>query len=184
MSSFDGRLRMPGLSRLPVGVVVDIADERMTLVTGDRELGTWPLSKVAVSSEADGFHLKVEDEEVILSVVDSSQFAAELGIPKRHPNPSRPRIHAVAAVVTEALVEPKPDAPGNIEARIASLREDMMSESVAPPEVLGRWLGLLKEINDRHGRGQMATSEFYRLNTGLLELIPEPAVAHSVPASA
>lgn len=39
MSSFDGRLHMPGYSKIPLGVDVDITHERMTLTSGQRRIG-------------------------------------------------------------------------------------------------------------------------------------------------
>jgi hypothetical protein len=176
---------MPGLSRLPMSVVVDITDELMTLTTGDRKLGTWNLSKIEFVPGSDGFHIVLDDEEVVLGVVESDQFAAELG---RKRVAKRPRVSAPAPVpsvvdlnggtsnaVTRRLAEIGPDEQSrDVEKRIAALERDLESDSVAPEEVFRRWLRLLKEINLKHGQDAMPTSVYYRLNSRLLDVMPEP----------
>ncbi len=170
MSSFDARLRLPGHSRIPLGVEVDITDERMTLTTGEKRLGEWPLGEVDIAAMSDGFHIKLDGEEVILSVADIDRFESELGsVVKRPRRPTLPR--------------PDQDRFAGIRERIGALREMAESEHVPPSEVFRTWLRLLKEINLHHGQGAMPTQLFYRLNTELLEVIPEPQ-REPVPAAA
>ena len=180
MSSFDGRLHMPGYSRIPLGVAVDISDERLTLISGERKIGDWSLRDVEVAAMSDGFHIKVDDEEVVLSVTESDRFESELG-----------SVVSASRAVTETVVRDRvapninrrrrlslaPDEEDfdDVKRRIADLAVAVTSEDVEPSEVFGRWLRLLKEINLRHGQGAMPTPLYYRLNTQLLEVIPEPA---------
>ena len=51
---------------------------------------------------------------------------------------------------------------------------------MSPADAFARWLKLLKEINRRHGQGSLPLDQFYRLNTELLDLIPEPEPAPTV----
>lgn len=79
MSSFDARLRLIGRAGFPLGVVVDLSDERMILTAGNSAVADWPLDEITIAALADGFHIKVEGEEVVLNVADSARFAVELG---------------------------------------------------------------------------------------------------------
>lgn len=185
MSSFDGRLHMPGYSRIPLGVEVDITDQRMTLKARDRRIGAWSISELEITYRSDGFHIQLDDEEVVLSVFESERFVSELGSAVRHPErPIAPRTPSggdPARLENDRVVlEPESNGFDDVKRRIADLSVAVTMDSVAPSEVFGRWLRLLKEINTRHGEGAMPTPLFHRLNTQLLELIPEPSRAQPV----
>jgi hypothetical protein len=170
MATFSGRLHLPGRAKLPLGVEVDIHHERMTLLSGDRTVATWPLAELQVVSRSDGFHIQVDGEEAILIVGESSRFAAALGI-KEHRQ-------LTVAKPTRPLAEARSEEHylADLERRIHETQEALGSDSVAPAQACAQWLGLLKEINRRHGQGSMPSGIFYRLNTVLLDLIPEPAM--------
>ena len=188
MSSFAARLRMPGRSKLPMGVEVDIFRERMTVMAGDQQVGDWALEELDIESQSDGFHVAVDGEEIILNVTDSTRFAAELGITGSRPvrlveiNASNlPRI-GLASIKGQLNYqrarngEPASDG-GQVEEirhRISEVAEALASDSVSPAQAFARWLGLLKEVNYRHGQGSMTTDRFFELNTELLDLIPGP----------
>lgn len=162
MSSFDARLRLPGHSRIPLGVEVDIAGERMILTTGDRKLGDWALKEVDIAAMPDGFHINLDGEDVVLSVADTAKFESELGTVVKRP-------------VKVPLRRPSEEERfKDLNQRIEELSDLVTSEEVEPSEVFGRWLRLLKEVNRHHGQGAMTTQLFYRLNTALLDIIPEP----------
>jgi hypothetical protein len=59
--------------------------------------------------------------------------------------------------------------------RISDIAKALTSDSVSPAAAFAQWLKLLKEINRRHGQGSMPTDLYYRLNTQILDLIPDPA---------
>ncbi|MGD2043801.1 MAG: hypothetical protein PVJ28_09150 [Acidimicrobiia bacterium] len=180
MSSFDGRLHMPGYSRIPLGVEVDITDQRLTLKSGERRIGAWSLGELDIAIMSDGFHISLDEEEVVLSVFESERFISELGSAVRHPqramSPSTPsRSSFSPARAGDVALEPDHNVFDEFKRRIADLSVAVTMDSVAPAEVFGRWLRLLKELNLRHGQGSMPTPLFHRLNTQLLELIPEPS---------
>jgi len=198
VSSFDARLRLPGQAKLPLGVVVDISHERITLTSGDRKVAGWLIEDVDIASRSDGFHIRVDNEELVLNVTDPAKFAIELGIAEKRSKQlavvgakGRPAAEVASlegrkSSSTNGKVEPAHAVNGtslneqyeaDIRGRIADVTEALTSDSVAPAEVFARWLGLLKEINRRHGQGSMSTDLHYRLNTQLLDLIPEPAPA-------
>lgn len=79
MPSFDARLRLIGQPGLPLAVEIDLTDQEMTVRAGHSEVATWRFSDVGVASEADGYHVKAEGEEIVLNITDSRRFAVELG---------------------------------------------------------------------------------------------------------
>ena len=178
MSSFNARLRLPGHTRLPLGVEVDILNERMTLTAGERTVANWPLDELDIVLRADGFHIRVDGEEMVLNVTDSKAFAAALGI---EASPVRPLATAPGQTSTSlrstALTAPSDAQLDDLRRRISDFARDLAADAVPPEEVFARWLRLLKEINQRLGEGSLPTSLFYQLNTHLLELMPEPAPA-------
>jgi hypothetical protein len=180
MTHFDARLRLPGHTRLPVSVVVDISNDRLRLDQGDTALANWPMDGVVVDARSDGFHIKFHDEELILNVEDAQRFAGELARARKpqeqavakSAEPHRPgnMIERLSGVDPEELF-------ASVKVRIAELRDSLADQSVEPEVVFARWIGLLKEINVRHGQGAMPTPLFFRLNTELLDLLPVPPVA-------
>ena len=198
MSSFDGRLRLPGQAKLPLAVEIDVSQERMRLTAGEETVADWPLESLAVDARPDGFHITVDDEQVVLSVTDASKFAKELNLSSRPP--SRPVISKAnrkppAEVPTPAAspdededggrheASPVSESPADVDpfdemtGRVDEVANSLTSESLSPAEAFARWLALLKEINDEHGQGSMPSDVFYELNTRLLDLIPTSTVA-------
>lgn len=186
MSSFDGRLRLPGQARLPLAVEIDISQERMRLTAGEETVADWPLEALEVDVRADGFHITVDDEQVVLSVAEAKRFAKELGLPpKTSIQPAVVAASTAAASSDEAndatgkhaaspITEIIPDVDQNeeITGRIDEVATALTSDALSPEDAFARWLGLLKEINHLHGQGSMPSEVFYELNTRLLDLIP------------
>lgn len=173
MSLFSARLQVPGQTRVPVGVEVDISDERMTLRVGNRPIADWPLDEVVVEAQTDGFHVKSDDEEIILKPVDPKLFASELGVSVDDESVRR---GASRRADSESfnLTSLSGFQLEDFNSRISELAEILASNAVSPSEAFRRWLRLLKEVNHRHGSGSVPTHIFYDLNTRLLDLIPEP----------
>lgn len=166
MSSFDARLRVPGHNKLPVNVVVDIADEVLSVSTSQRTIGEWPLGSLQFSARSDGFHVRLDDQEIVLSVDDSARFALELGAAG---------LHRTSTGISRRLSGITPDEQfEDLKRRIDEVAEAIDDESTSPERAFGQWLRLLKDINVHHGQGSMPTPLFYRLNTRLLDLIPAP----------
>lgn len=187
MSSYTARLQLPGRTRLPLGVTVDISGEKLRLVADDRTIGAWSLSDIEISPRSDGFHLRIDGEEAILTLTDASRFAAEVHLSRPMPRPQdRPVTNGV-----EKLTKPSTD--NRIEGRIGGLgQEDQLADvrrqindlraalgdpSVPPAVVFSKWLTLLKVLNRRLGQGTVPTPLYFRLNSELLDLMPAPANA-------
>lgn len=172
MPLFSARLHLPGQTRLPLSVEVDVSDERLRVTAGDRLVADWPLAEAEVIAQPDGFHITVDSEQAVLSLADATEFAAVLGISAvevRAPGSKRGKSDLGKETLKELRYE-------DIEGRISDIAALLTSSSVSPSEVFTRWLRLLKEINRRHGNGSIPTHVFYEMNSRLLELIPEPEI--------
>lgn len=163
VSSYNARLRLPGQSRIPLGVEVDISGELITLHAGERKVAQWSLKRIDVDYLPDGFHIRSNDEEIVLSVTESARFASELGVA---PTQSTPRASASSNPPTKMIDDSR--------SRISEIAAALTTDTIAPDVAFAEWLGLLKEINIRHVRGLISTPLFHELNTQLLELIPTP----------
>lgn len=176
MSSFNARLRLPH-SKLPLGVEVDISHERMTLTSGERTVAAWPLDKLEVDNLADGFHIKVDGDDFVLNVTDSVKFATEMGMEDRPTAGAGAGQSAESSqngsTFTPVEATPERDRSDEMRRRIDEVTDALTSDTTSPAKAFAEWMGLLKEINRRHGQGSMPTDVFYRLNTQLLDLIPE-----------
>jgi hypothetical protein len=82
MKSTDltGTVRMAGEAETGIRVEVHLDDETMSLVSPYGELGRWPLQGLGISARVDGFHIKVEGEELVLSTNDDARFAIAVGL--------------------------------------------------------------------------------------------------------
>lgn len=174
MPSFSARLHLPGRTRLPLTVEVDVSDERMRLTAGERLVADWPLAEAEVSVQPDGFHITVDSEEMVLNIADAASFAAVLGVSAGGPTlgPTNGPAARGGSLSRDSLKEMRYD---DVKSRISDIAALITSSSVPPAEVFTRWLRLLKEINRRHGNGSIPIHVFYELNSELLELIPEPS---------
>ncbi len=80
-TQMTGSVRMAGDTARGVMVQIHLAEETLTLAAENGiEIGTWSLDHVGISSKPDGFHLRIEGEEVILTTDDDARFALALGI--------------------------------------------------------------------------------------------------------
>lgn len=85
MSEFKGMLRIGDDTEAPMGVEIDLTDDRMRLTASGIEVADWARDEFRVQALLDGFHVRAEGEEVILDVSDDAQFAIELGLRTAHP---------------------------------------------------------------------------------------------------
>ena len=80
-TQLKGLVRMAGDAGRGVDVTIHLEEETLTLaVPGGSEIGTWSLGDVGIASKPDGFHLRVEGEEVVLNTDDDAEFALAIGI--------------------------------------------------------------------------------------------------------
>lgn len=79
-TELTGTVRMAGEADTSIRVEIHLDDETMRLVSPYGELGRWPLSGLGISARLDGFHIKVEGEELVLSTNDDARFAIAVGL--------------------------------------------------------------------------------------------------------
>ena len=188
MSSYSARLQLPGRTRIPMSVTVDVSGEKLTLSTDDRKIGVWSLGEITVDPKSDGFHIRIDGDEAILTVAEAGRFATELKVDvpaSANPTVSAP-IGPPAAksngVPPDSRVKSligglgQEDELADVRRQINDLRAALTDSAIPPVVVFSKWLALLKLLNRRHGQGAMPTPLFFRLNTELLDLIPVPTV--------
>lgn len=188
MSTFDGRLHVPGHSRVPLGVDIDVSNERLTLTAGGSPIADWALESVDVTPLRDGFHIRVDGEEIVLNVSDAALFGTEVGIARSRPE----RVATVAAnggqalrdatvpsAADQAILETEhgfaPPARSPVEElgpRISEVARALRSPSMSPADAFQRWLSLARELNHRLGDGTLDSAGYHRLNGELLALMP------------
>lgn len=78
MTSFDARLRINGRSRLPVAVEIDLTSEQMIINSDTGPVAELHLETLEVTTLADGFHMRIDGEDIILNVNDAPRFESEL----------------------------------------------------------------------------------------------------------
>ncbi|HSJ85338.1 MAG TPA: hypothetical protein VLA91_16170 [Acidimicrobiia bacterium] len=80
MTAYDARLRLSWTEGEPIDVLIDLTEDRITMRSGDVEVADWALDEVGISPHLDGFHIRVEGEELILNVSEDARFALDLGL--------------------------------------------------------------------------------------------------------
>ena len=85
MGHFEGSLKMQGEAGTGINVEIDLENERLLIKTRSTVLGEWALSDVGIQSANDGFHLRIEGEQVILTTTDDAGFAMEIGLQSASP---------------------------------------------------------------------------------------------------
>lgn len=80
MSTFTGKLLMPDRIKIGVNVVVDVETDTLSIKAGEHVIGVWPRSEVGIRGEDDGFHLRMEGEEVVLVISNEADFALAVGM--------------------------------------------------------------------------------------------------------
>jgi hypothetical protein len=106
-AELTGTVRMAGDIQPGVRVEIHLDQEVLRLVSPHGELGAWPLAEVGVSARVDGFHLRLEGEEIVLSTNDDARFAMALGLRST----SSPRLNRLLATARDEEVVSGPVGP-------------------------------------------------------------------------
>jgi hypothetical protein len=80
MAVYDAQLRLGGANDAPIHVVIDLTDDRLSMMSGEIEVADWPRHEIRVTPMLDGFHIRAEGDEIILNVTDDAHFALDLGL--------------------------------------------------------------------------------------------------------
>lgn len=171
MPAIQARLHVPGQTRLPLSVELDIIDEKVMVRTGDQTLAEWPLGEIEISPQTDGLHIVADNEEIVLNTAEMSLLINQLGL---SPTPAMAKVKANVTVGSRDRQAMLDTLHEELCDRVDLVAESMEDESVPPPSAFGMWLKLLRELNHRHGHGVVPTDLFYEMNSRLLEMIPVP----------
>jgi hypothetical protein len=69
-----------------VGVGIEVVANSLTLIVSDSEIGVWPLNRIEVDVEDDGFHVQVDGEEFVFVTRQAEEFARAVGVLDRPVN--------------------------------------------------------------------------------------------------
>ncbi|HKX74456.1 MAG TPA: hypothetical protein VJR05_03620 [Acidimicrobiia bacterium] len=100
-AELTGVVRIAGDVAPGIRVEIHLEREELSLVSAAGPLGTWPLESIGISARTDGFHLRVEGEELILSTNDDARFALAVGLRSS----SSPRLNRQLAAALDVAGE-------------------------------------------------------------------------------
>ena len=171
LSSFNARLRLPGHTRLPLGVEVDILNERMTLTAGERTVANWPLEQLDIRCPCRWFSRQASTARRWSSTSPTRRPSPPRWALRPHRSARSPRVpdRRARRSVRPCWRNRTTHELEDLRRRISDFARDLAADAVPPADVFARWLRLLKEINRRLGEGSLPTSLFYQLNTHLLD---------------
>ncbi|HKZ19114.1 MAG TPA: hypothetical protein VJQ57_03290 [Acidimicrobiia bacterium] len=69
-----------------VGVGIEVVANSLTLIVSESEVGVWPLNRIDVDVEEDGFHVQVDGEEFVFVTRQAEEFARAVGVLDRPVN--------------------------------------------------------------------------------------------------
>lgn len=105
MQSFQGKMRLADNPSETVGVGIEVVANSLTLIVSESEVGVWPLNRIDVDVEEDGFHVQVDGEEFVFVTRQAEEFARAVGVLDRPVNGNH---RAQAPVKTAKSVKTKP----------------------------------------------------------------------------
>jgi hypothetical protein len=76
MGKFNASLRLPGDSQA-LDAVVHVQEGRITVASGEHEIGDWELGRVELTRIPEGFRLESEGEVLLLDIPDRASFEEE-----------------------------------------------------------------------------------------------------------
>ena len=68
-----------------ITVDIGVTDDTLTIDGAAGNIGRWPREHLRIDARDDGFHLRVEGEEVILRLTEDAEFAVAMGIRSASP---------------------------------------------------------------------------------------------------
>lgn len=101
MGTFSASLRAIGDIK-PLPATVELSDGRLSIIAGEIEIGSWPLSEVHLEEIPTGYRLAAEGEQILIELKELDSFTAELGKGKKRRLSARGRKQSKAANPTPA----------------------------------------------------------------------------------
>jgi hypothetical protein len=83
---FTGALRFPHEEvPRPLSVEIRLDEETILLTAGERVIGVWSLHELPLRATDEGFRLRIEGEDVLLTTTDDAGFALAIGLKSAPP---------------------------------------------------------------------------------------------------
>ncbi|HEY6635758.1 MAG TPA: hypothetical protein VI141_09120 [Acidimicrobiia bacterium] len=106
MGTFTASLRAIGdVNTLPA--VVEVEDGRISIASGDTEIGSWPLADIHLEPIPTGYRMAAEGDQILLEFKDVDSFTAALSNGKKR----RIKVPGRAKAPKEPEPAPKADTP-------------------------------------------------------------------------
>lgn len=101
------------------------------------------------------------------------------GVQRRRLEPADSLKHNLDRITHSSLEQTDPSTVLQTNAmrltgRVEALETALEADTVPTREVTRQWMGLLRDANDLHNSGEVATEDFKRINTRLLDLFAAP----------
>ncbi len=113
-----------------VGADIEVTEGSLALIVSDHEIGEWPLDEVAIDSEVDGFHMRVDGEEFVFTTTEAAAFALAVGISKPPAAPPKKSARSARAVKAPPPPAPRPARAG----RTRRIRSHLGKVNIANPQ--------------------------------------------------
>lgn len=174
MPEFQGKMRLSANPFDLVGADIEVSEGNLALIVSDHEIGEWPLEKVVIDAEVDGFHMTVDGEEFVFTTTEADAFAAAVGISRfgsRHKKSGRSLKAAKApkaqASLVQALTPPAPTTrtwsakpPANAPAPTSPLvaRSTTRTRKPSRPGALQKLKSLVGKIDISNPQGKIGVA--------------------------
>lgn len=138
MQSFQGRMKLADNPSETVGAGIQVVANSLTLIVSESEVGVWPLNRIEVDVEDDGFHVQVDGEEFVFVTRQAEEFARAVGVLDRPVNGNH-RASAPArskpAKTKPAKSKPAKTAKSRASKPAKAVREAKPSRATKPKKV-------------------------------------------------
>jgi len=168
---FQGKMRLSANPFDLVGADIEVTEGNLALIVSDHEIGEWPLEKVVIDAEVDGFHMTVDGEEFVFTTTQPEAFAAAVGIAKfgaRNKKASRSlkavKIPKPQASLVEAVTPPSPTirtwstkspSNGSVSASSPVARPTTRTTKPSRPGALQRLRSLVGKVDISNPQGKI-----------------------------
>ena len=142
MQSFQGKMKLADNPSESVGVGIEVVANSLTLIVSDAEVGVWPLNRIEVGVEDDGFHVQVDGEEFVFVTRQAEEFARAVGVldspvngNHRSSAPTKSKPAKTKPAKSKALTEPGRAENARASKPAKAVREAKPSRAPKPKKV-------------------------------------------------
>lgn len=147
MLRFTATARMKGEYESLEAVVL-VAGGRVKVEAASMELGDWALSEIELGRQLDGFHLTVDNEELVLGVTDADAFARAVDAERKPRLLPRLGNRADSRAPEPAIPEPPEAEAGALPTQLASPSRSRGTSRPHRPRPRRRSVGTLPAVGE------------------------------------